>query len=189
VANFLSPTEVRPGTSISRSYSIGATQLSAPASASLPFISSNDAPETKVKAHTGSPQLVAEMGVREKMKKAFGGKKSGDNSPSDAGTPRIPGVEYYKPGEIPSSKYRGKWDQAHQDKLHAFSFAAAFRSRRGSGYSSYSPSGLKAQSRRASHISRKSKSDVDDKSLRRKSTNPGRVTEDAEDQGDVTNGQ
>ena len=129
------------------------------------------------------------MGVREKMKKAFGGKKSGDNSPSDIGTPRIPGVEYYKPGEIPKSKYRGKWDQDHQDKLHAFSFAAAFRSRRGSGYSNYSPSGTKAQSRRASYFSRKSKSDVDDKSLRRKSTNPSRVEEDAEDKGDVTNGQ
>jgi hypothetical protein len=129
------------------------------------------------------------MGVRAKMKKAFGGRKSGENSPSDAGTPKIPGVEYYKPGEVPRSKYRGKWDQEHQDKLHAFSFAAAFRSRRGSGYSSYSPSGSKAQSRRASHISKKSRSDVDDKSLRRKSTNPGRVKEDEEDNGDVANGQ
>jgi hypothetical protein len=129
------------------------------------------------------------MGVREKMKKAFGGKKSGENSPSDAGTPKIPGIEYYKPGEVPRSKYRGKWDQDHQDKLHAFSFAAAFRSRRGSGDSSYSPSGLKAQSRRASHISRKSKSDADDKSLRRKSTNPRRVKEDGEDKGDVANGE
>ena len=129
------------------------------------------------------------MGVREKMKKAFGGKKSGDNSPSDDGTPKIPGVEYYKPGEIPKSKYRGKWDQDHQDKLHAFSFAAAFRSRRGSEYSSYSPSGMKAQSRRASHFSKISKSDADEKSLRRKSTNPRRVTEDAESKGNVSNGQ
>jgi hypothetical protein len=129
------------------------------------------------------------MGVREKMKKAFGGKKSGESSPSDAGTPKIPGVEYYKPGQIPRSKYRGKWDQQHQDKLHAFSFAAAFRSRRGSEYSSYSPSGLKAQSRRASHISRKSKSEVDDKGLRRKSTNPRRVKEGEEAKGDVANGQ
>src|SRR3954469_17807120 len=125
------------------------------------------------------------MGVREKMKRAFGGKKSGDSSPSDAETPKIPGVESYKPGELPRSKYRGKWDQDHQDKLHAFSFAAAFRSRRGSGHSIYSPSGRKAQSRRASCFSKKSKSDVDDTSLRRKSTTPGRVPEDADDQGDV----
>jgi hypothetical protein len=127
------------------------------------------------------------MGVREKMKKAFGAKKSGGNSPSD--TPRIPGVEYYKPGRVPKSKYRGKWDQDHQDKLHAFSFAAAFRSRKGSGCSLYSPSGRKAQSRRPSYFSKKSKSDVDDTSLRRKSTDPGRVAEDADDQGDTTNGQ
>src|ERR1700728_2448646 len=129
------------------------------------------------------------MGVREKMKKAFGGKKSGDNSPNDAGTPGIPGVEYYKPGQVPKSKYRGKWDQDHQDKLHAFSFAAAFRSRKGSGHSLYSPSGRKAQSRRASYFSKKSKSDADDASLRRKSTNPARLAEDADDQGDATNGQ
>lgn len=129
------------------------------------------------------------MGVREKMKKAFGGKKSGDNSPSGTGTPGIPGVEYYKPGQVPKSKYRGKWDQDHQDKLHAFSFAAAFRSRRGSGHSVYSPSGRKAQSRRPSYFSKISKSDADDTSVRRKSTNPGKVAEDADDQGDATNGQ
>src|SRR4051794_13386886 len=111
------------------------------------------------------------MGVREKMKKAFGGKKSEDNSPNDTGTPKIPGLEYYKPGQGPKSKYRGKWDQDHQDKLHAFSFAAAFRSRRGSGQSIYSPSGRKAQSWRASCFSKKSKSDGDDTSLRGKSTN------------------
>jgi hypothetical protein len=129
------------------------------------------------------------MGVREKMKKAFGGRKSGGNSPSDAGTPKIPGVEYYKPGQVPKSKYRGKWDQDHQDKLHAFSFAAAFKSRRGSGHSIYSPSGRKAQSRRASSFSKQSRSDVDGTSLRRKSTNPGRVLQGVDDQGDVANGQ
>src|SRR5947209_13260343 len=129
------------------------------------------------------------MGVREKMKKAVGGKKSGANSPSGTGTRRIPGVEYYKPGQVPKSKYRGKWDQDHQDKLHAFSFAAAFRSRRGSGHSAYSPSGRKAQSRRASYFIKKSKSDADDTSLRQKSTNPGRVVEGTDNQGDATNGQ
>jgi hypothetical protein len=129
------------------------------------------------------------MGVREKMKKAFGGKKSGDNSPSETGTPKIPGVEYYKPSQVPKSKYRGKWDQGHQDKLHAFSFAAAFKTRRDSGHSIYSPSGRKAQSRRPSYFSKKSKSDIDNTSLRRKSTNPGRVPEDTDDQGDVPNGQ
>jgi hypothetical protein len=48
---------------------------------------------------------------------------------------------------------------------------------------------LKAQSRRASHISKKSKNEVDDKSLRRKSTNPRRMKEGGEGKGDVANGQ
>ena len=130
------------------------------------------------------------MGFREKMKRTFTNNKSGDNSPSDPATPKIPGVEYYKPGEVPRSKYRGNGDKAHQEKLHSFSFADAFKNRRHSGTSSYSPGGTRAQSRRASYFSRSSKqSDVDGTSLRRKSTNPGRVQEAAEDEGDITNGQ
>ena len=46
------------------------------------------------------------------------------------------------------------------------------------------------QSRRASYFSRSSKqSDLDGTSLRRKSTNPARVQEDADDEGDVANGK
>lgn len=131
------------------------------------------------------------MGFRAKMKRTFtGSNKSGDNSPTDPSTPKIPGVEYYKPHEIPRSKYRGNGDKAHQERLHAFSFADAFKSRRHSGTSSYSPTGTKAQSRRASYFSKSSlKSEVDGTSLRRKSTNPGPVREDADDDGDVANGQ
>ena len=130
------------------------------------------------------------MGVRSKMKKAFGGKKSGDNSPTDVGTPPIPGVQYYKPGEIPKSKYRGgTLDQGSQDKLLAFSFAAAFRSRRGSGYSNYSPAGTKSQSPRASYAGRELKSGVGDQSLLRKSRVGSRVKMDDEDNGKVDNGQ
>ena len=130
------------------------------------------------------------MGVRQKMKRALTGKKSGENSPSDTGTPKIPGIEYYKPGQIPKSKYRGNGDQAHQDKLNAFSFAEAFKFRRSSGYSNYSPTGTRSQSRRASYFSRKSMmSDVDHNSLRRKSTNPTRVEEAKEDDTKVENGE
>jgi len=129
------------------------------------------------------------MGFRAKMKRTFtGGNKSGDNSPTDPSTPKIPGIEYYKPNEVPRSKYRGNGDKAHQERLHAFSFADAFKNRRHSGTSSYSPTGTKAQSRRASYFSKSSlKSEVDGTSLRRKSTNPGPVKEDADDDGDVAN--
>ena len=130
------------------------------------------------------------MGVRQKMKRAFTGKKPGDNSPSDTGTPKIPGIEYYKPKEVPKSKYRGNGDQAHQDKLNAFSFAEAFKFRRSADYSNYSPTGTRSQSRRASYISRRSKmSDVDHNSLRRKSTNPARVEEGKEDDTGAENGE
>lgn len=54
--------------------------------------------------------------------------------------------------------------------------------------SSYSPSGTKAQSRQATYISRKSKSNLDDRSLRRKSTNQARAKEEVEDEIEVANG-
>jgi len=105
------------------------------------------------------------MPFRERVKKAFGGKKTGNNSRSG------PAIEYYKPDEIPRPRYCGKLDQVHQEKLQAFSFADAFRSRRNSAMSSYSPSCPKSQSRRQSRISRVSRSDVDGTSLRRRSAN------------------
>ena len=62
----------------------------------------------------------------------------------------------YKPGEIPPSKYRGPYNKAHQQKLHAFSFTTAFQGRRKSDQSLYSPMGSRMPSRMSSFISRKS---------------------------------
>lgn len=110
------------------------------------------------------------MPFRDKVKKAFG--KSNDN-PSDTSSdlsptrskasnkkPRKQKVEYpdnvYKPGEIPESKYKGPYDKKHQQKLHAFSFTAAFQGRRKSDQSLYSPMGSRMPSRVGSFISRRS---------------------------------
>ena len=67
----------------------------------------------------------------------------------------------YKPGEVmPRPKYRGPWNQAHQDKLSAFSFGSSSRRRSSATVrtgSEYSPMGSKlpsrGQSRRNSSIS------------------------------------
>ena len=63
----------------------------------------------------------------------------------------------YKPGEaMPRPKYRGPWNQAHQDKLSAFSFGDAWKRRKSSagtkesgqeGGSEYSPMGSRLPSR------------------------------------------
>lgn len=110
------------------------------------------------------------MPFRDKVKKAFGksnddpSETSSDLSPtrSKASTkkPKKQKVDYpdnvYKPGEIPESKYKGPYDKKHQQKLHAFSFAAAFQGRRKSAQSLYSPMGSRLPSRMGSLISRRS---------------------------------
>lgn len=58
----------------------------------------------------------------------------------------------YKPGEpMPRPKYRGPWNQAHQDKLSAFSFGSSSGRRKSSATartgSEYSPMGSKLPSR------------------------------------------
>lgn len=66
----------------------------------------------------------------------------------------------YKPGEpMPRPKYRGPYNQAHQDKLSAFSFGDAWKRRRSSGTagSDLSPRGSRIMSRRNSAWSKKSK--------------------------------
>ena len=66
----------------------------------------------------------------------------------------------YKPGEImPRPKYRGPYNQAHQDKLSAFSFGNAWKRRKSSATagSEYSPMGSRLMSRRNSVWSKKSK--------------------------------
>lgn len=110
------------------------------------------------------------MPFRDKVKKAFG--KSNDD-PSETSSdlsqvqskastkkPKKQKVEYpdniYKPGEMPESKYKGPYNKAHQQKLHAFSFKTAFQGRRKSNQSLYSPMGSRLPSRMGSFISRRS---------------------------------
>ena len=110
------------------------------------------------------------MPFREKVKKAFGKSNEDPSEPnsevsqiqSKASTkkPKKAKVEYpdnvYKPGEIPESKYKGPYNKAHQQKLHAFSFGNAFQGRRKSEQSLYSPMGSRLPSRVGSFISRRS---------------------------------
>lgn len=92
------------------------------------------------------------MSLREKIKRRFTGKKSSDAS--DGFPPRRKDIEYYKPNEIPKSKYRGKVDKIHQAQLEAYSLEGAFNKvrRRASQALSgtFSPGGTNARSAAAS---------------------------------------
>lgn len=101
------------------------------------------------------------MGLRLRLRKTFSSSHKKPN-PETHHTP-TPGetyytdrtdIEYYKPHEIPRSKYRGKVDPEHAASLAAFSLADAFASvkRRSSVALSgtFSPGGTKAQSRATS---------------------------------------
>lgn len=87
------------------------------------------------------------MGLRENLKRRFT-KKASDAS--DGNPPRRKDIEYYKPNEIPKSKYRGKVDKVHQAQLEAYSMEGAFQStrRRASNAISgtFSPRGTGARS-------------------------------------------
>ncbi len=66
----------------------------------------------------------------------------------------------YRPGEpMPRPKYRGPYNQAHQDKLSAFSFGDMWKRRKSSATanSDISPMGSRITSRRGSAWSRRSK--------------------------------
>lgn len=108
------------------------------------------------------------MGLRVKLRKTFGSSSKKSNSTSSTsntnGNTSTPSsiypneqhytdrtdIEYYKPNEIPKSKYRGKVDPAHQASLGAFSLSDAFAAttRRASLALSgtFSPGGTKSQS-------------------------------------------
>ena len=107
------------------------------------------------------------MPFRAKMKRALGGgSASMEYDPANPLT-QVPSKKsrkdkeqypdnVYKPGEpMPRPKYRGPYNQAHQDKLSAFSFGEAWRKRKssigtersGKGVSEYSPMGSKLPSR------------------------------------------
>ena len=101
------------------------------------------------------------MPFRSKLKRALGGGGSGasdtsslsktDSKASKKDKPKLPD-NVYKPGEpMPRPKYRGPWNQAHQDKLSAFRFGSisgmAGRRRSSAQASDYSPMGSKLPSR------------------------------------------
>lgn len=137
------------------------------------------------------------MPFREKVKKALGGTRNSRDDPDSNYPPRRSDIEYYKPHEIPRSKYRGPWNQKHQDSLQAFSFQEATQNRKGSIPASYSPRGTNAMSRRSSWLSKArsslgSRSDQEGaKTPRRMSqmSHVGPVVEDADDDADVGNGE
>lgn len=87
------------------------------------------------------------MSLKERIKRRFT-KNSSDAS--DGYPPRRKDIEYYKPNEIPKSKYRGKVDKVHQAQLEAYSLEGAFNKvrRRASQALSgtFSPGGTNAQS-------------------------------------------
>ncbi|OAP64100.1 hypothetical protein AYL99_00072 [Fonsecaea erecta] len=100
------------------------------------------------------------MGLRVKLRRTFTSKKNSTGSETGPnGEPYYTSrkdIEYYKPHEIPKSKYRGKVDPEHQASLQAFSLADAFSSARRrtslalSG--TFSPGGTKSQSAAASRV-------------------------------------
>ncbi|KAL6720450.1 hypothetical protein ACLMJK_002373 [Lecanora helva] len=112
------------------------------------------------------------MPLRAKLKRAIGRNnsssassdlaKSETNKSSKSKKPKKEKYpdNVYKPGEpMPRPKYRGPYNQAHQDKLKAFNFGEMWNRRRSSatGNSDISPMGSRAMSRRGSAWSRRSK--------------------------------
>ena len=137
------------------------------------------------------------MPFRAKMKRALGRSTSTSNgtdlSQSDTNKStkaKKPKKEklpdnVYKPGEVmPRPKYRGPYNQAHQDKLSAFSFGDVFKRRRSSATqnSDISPMGSRVLSRRGSAWSRRSKLGS------RQNSNFAGVAERDDDEDDVENG-
>jgi hypothetical protein len=112
------------------------------------------------------------MGLRVRLRKTFGSSSKKSNSTSSASNTNTSApssiypneqhytdrtdIEYYKPNEIPKSKYRGKIDPTHQASLGAFSLSDAFAAttRRASLALSgtFSPGGTKSQSRVPSRV-------------------------------------
>jgi hypothetical protein len=154
------------------------------------------------------------MSFRAKVRKVLKGSSSSSKAKSDDNPtpPQRTDIEYYKPGEIPRSKYRDPWNQKHQDKLHAFSFEDASRDPQPSMEPAppQSPWGTVAHSRRSSWVSRarsslgggRSDAEEDDdddgavarrKSHNKKKNNRGfvrhQVVETADEEEDVRNGK
>ncbi|KAK5074116.1 hypothetical protein LTR64_006740 [Lithohypha guttulata] len=148
------------------------------------------------------------MGLRDRVRKTF---KKKDGSSSNSSTPSTSSdpshytgrtdIEYYKPNEIPKSKYRGKVDPEHKEKLDSYSFADAFNSVRRKSSQALSgimsPGGTKSQSRRASYMSHTSKASKDGRAhepantVSRRGTvsenRPANIRENSDDDTDVLN--
>lgn len=135
------------------------------------------------------------MPFRAKMKRALGRSGSSSNG-SDLITTdtnrstkskkpkkeKLP-ANVYKPGEaMPRPKYRGPYNQAHQDKLSAFSFGDVWKRRSSAaGNSDISPMGSRTMSRRSSAWSKKNK-------LGSRKNSGFAGVEEAEADDDVANG-
>lgn len=153
------------------------------------------------------------MAIREKLRKTFGKKKDGSNSSGSSSVSSDPtyytgrkDIEYYKPHEIPKSKYRGRVDPEHKERLDAYSFGDAFAQVRRKSSQALSgimsPGGTKSQSRRPSYMSYASKDarstattpahDIDNP-LSRRPTDAGPpatlIRENSDDDTDVTNSE
>lgn len=160
------------------------------------------------------------MAIRERLRKTF--KKNKDSSSSGGSTPSTSSdpnhytgrtdIEYYKPHEIPKSKYKGKVDPQHKERLESYSFADAFSTVRRKSSQALSgimsPGGTKSQSRRPSYMSHMSKASKDGRKsvpstpgprdgpnpLSRQGTAPEKppaqlIRENSEDDTDVSNGE
>lgn len=128
----------------------------------------------------------AAMPFREKMKRAFGRSPSTSDGSELAKTSskgsKKDQENIYKPGEMPKPKYRGPYNQAHQDKLSAFSFGGAW-ARRKSDQSQYSPMGSRLPSRRGSTLGGRSP-----EARSRQQSYVGQVVENADGDDDIGNG-
>lgn len=113
------------------------------------------------------------MAIRDRLRRTFKRNKdstsSGGSTPSTGSDPNHytgrTDIEYYKPHEIPKSKYKGKVDPEHKERLEAYSFADAFSTVRRKSSQALSgimsPGGTKSQSRRPSYMSHMSKASKD----------------------------
>lgn len=151
------------------------------------------------------------MGLRDRVRKTFkkkDGSSSGGSTPSTSSDPiHYTGrtdIEYYKPNEIPKSKYKGRVDPEHKEKLDSYSFGDAFQTVRRKSSQALSgimsPGGTKSQSRRPSYMSHMSKASKDVRTpgpydganpLSRVGTSAGPpaalIRENSDDDTDVTN--
>lgn len=147
------------------------------------------------------------MGFRDRVRKTFkkkdGSSSSGGSTPSTGSDPSHytgrTDIEYYKPNEIPKSKYKGRVDPEHKEKLETYSFADAFNQvkRKSSQALSgiMSPGGTKSQSRRPSYMSHMSsnKGAITPGNLSRQPTSAGNrpqnfIRENSDDDTNVMNG-